>query len=277
MSGGDVAIQVFRGFSLGSLPYLLYVDTTAALSRSWSDWTPFDEDELGRQTELGLFERALHVFTMGGPAAASLTGDYAIPAERVTAVGGGLNLESLPRGCAALADPVVLFVGRDFRRKGGDCLLEAFRRVRQSLPEARLLIVGTSAVSAEPGIEVLGEVDDRQRLFELYSAAALFCLPSRFEPYGLALIEAMAHGLPCVGTTGGAMEEIVVDGETGVLVPPDDPVSLADTLLALLRDRALAAGLGRAGRARVESELTWDHVVDRMSPVLRELPVGSVA
>ena len=93
-------------------------------------------------------------------------------------------------------------------------------------------------------------------------------MPSLAEPYGLALVEAMGHGLPCVGTTVGAMPEIVLEGETGLLVPPGAVEPLAAALVDLLGNPSRARSMGRSARVRVEQELSWDAVVERMMPAL---------
>ena len=105
-------------------------------------------------------------------------------------------------------------------------------------------------------------------LAALYPAARVFCLPSLYEPYGLVLLEAMAHGRPCVGTTVQAIPEILHDGRAGLLVEPGDPDALAQALVALLFNDALARSLGAAGRRFVESELNWDRVAERMAPAM---------
>ena len=270
-------LQVHALFQTRGAPYILYVDNTHQQStEGWPIWNPLSGRDLERwyARERATYEGALHIFTMSGPAAASLVDFYGTPRERVSNVGGGANFKTLPTLSDSLREPVILFVGHDFARKGGDQLLAAFRRVRAQMPAARLQIVGTSVVPAEPGVEVLGRIDDRRRIDDLYAQASIFFLPSYFEPYGLVLTEAMAYGLPCVSTNVCGIPEIVVDGETGLLVPPGDSAALAAALLRLLGDPAHAARLGAAGRRRVEQHLNWDRVVDRMSPVLDQLGGG---
>jgi glycosyltransferase involved in cell wall biosynthesis len=97
-----------------------------------------------------------------------------------------------------------------------------------------------------------------------YRQADLFVLPSRRESFGLVLAEAMACGLPVVATTAGAIPEVVDDGVTGILVPPDDPRALSNGINALLSDPAEMEAMGAAGRARVEKLFTWDKVVERV-------------
>ncbi len=113
---------------------------------------------------------------------------------------------------------------------------------------------------------VHGRAHDRERLAALYRDARAFCLPSLYEPYGLVLLEAMAHGVPCVGTSVQAIPEILDQGRAGLLVEPHDPDALAQALVALLSDDDLAHRLGAAGRNFVESELNWDRVAERMAP-----------
>jgi alpha-maltose-1-phosphate synthase len=263
----DFLLEPFRAFHPLGAPYVLFLDTTDRLRSQYASWTPFQEDELGFERERRLYAEAVHIFTMPTAPAESLVRDYGIPPERVTVVGAGANIDVPPAVPPNGRPPTVLFVGRDYRRKGGDRLVEAFNRVRRRVPDARLVVIGTAAAPAGPGIDVRGEVRDRDEVARLYAEAAVFCLPSRHEPTGMSLFEAMAHGLPCVGTTVGGIPEAVVDGETGLLVPPDDVDALADALVRLLEDPDYARRLGAAGRERIDRDLNWDRVVDRMAVV----------
>jgi len=178
------------------------------------------------------------------------------------------NAAATPPEAGGRDPDTLLFVGYDFERKGGPDLLRAFAELQRRRPRARLAIVGPDLRVEQAGVSVLGRVGDRARLARLYRAAGVFVLPARYEPYGMVVLEAMSHGLPVVATSVGALPETVAHGRTGLLVPPRDPTALAAALLALLEDPARAAALGAAGRARVERELTWAHVVERMLPAL---------
>ena len=270
----DVVFQVHALFRTTAAPYVVYVDNTHRQTLAgWPIWNPLRGRALDRwlADEQAIYERATHLFTMGEPAAESLRAAYGIPAERVTNVGGGANFTTLPLLAETVREPTILFVGKDWRRKGGDVLIEAFRIVRAHFPGARLQIVGTTEAPRGPGIEVFGRVTDRHQLADLYARASIFCLPSLFDPFPLVLMEAMASGLPCVASAVCGIPEIVVDGETGVLVPPDDAHRLATALLRLLTRPEEASAMGEAGRARIERQLSWDRVVDRMAPVLDKL------
>jgi glycosyltransferase involved in cell wall biosynthesis len=214
------------------------------------------------------YHGAAHVFTMTATAARSLVDDYGVPARNVSPVGGGLNFDGVPevRHVHEAPSKTILFVGREWKRKGGDVLVSAFREVRSRVPDARLAIVGVQAreVGQHPGVEVLGDVSDRSVVLRLYADAAVFCLPSVYEPYGFALVEAMGLGLPCIAAEGVASHEIVVPEQTGLLVEPRDPHALAVALVRLLENPGEAIAMGQAGRRRVEEELNWRRVVDRM-------------
>jgi glycosyltransferase involved in cell wall biosynthesis len=267
----DLAVQAFGLFRTRGAPYVIFTDNTVELSRKhWPAWVDVEGRALERiyEWERRLYRGALHAFTLGAAPAGSLVSFYGVPEERVSVVGGGATFERLPERSGDKREPVILFVGSDWRRKGGDILLEAFRTVRASLPAARLQVVGTDEPPGEPGVEVLGFVDDRRRIAELYARASVYCLPSRFEPYGLSVIEAMAHELPCVVSRVGGLTDIVLDGETGLVVASEDSAALAGALLRLLEDADYATRLGRNGRARVEHHQNWDAVVERMEPGL---------
>jgi alpha-maltose-1-phosphate synthase len=268
----DLVVQLFGWFQPHEHPYVCFVDTTwHTVREQWAPWLPSRRRRAlayWLDADRRMFGRAKHIFVSNRQAAESLLGFYDVPATGVSIVGGGANFSSLPElGDLRQRDPIILFVGREFVRKGGDCLLEAFRHVRQGIPNARLVMVGCRGVANEGGVAVLGE-RGRSALESLYKQAKVFCLPSRYDPFPNVLAEAMAHGLPCVATTAGGIPEVVGEGETGFLVPPDDEISLARALLRLLREPDMAVSLGAAGRRRVEAELNWDAVAERMGPGL---------
>ncbi len=103
----------------------------------------------------------------------------------------------------------------------------------------------------------------------LMSELDIFAMPSRREEWGVAAAEASACGLPVVATTVGGIPEIVVDGETGLLVPPEDPAALARALERLIADPGLRSRLGTAGRRRIDQLYRWERCVDRMELIYR--------
>ena len=99
---------------------------------------------------------------------------------------------------------------------------------------------------------------------------AVFVCPSVYEPFGLINLEAMACGTAVVASRVGGIPEVVVDGETGVLVPPGEPEALAAAVSALCGDPERAARFGAAGRRRVEAEFSWERIAERTLAVYRD-------
>jgi glycosyltransferase involved in cell wall biosynthesis len=102
----------------------------------------------------------------------------------------------------------------------------------------------------------------------------VFVLPSLFDAWGHVFVEAMGNGLPCIGTNCCAMPELIADGVSGRLVAREAVEPLADALCALLTDPELAERMGRAGYERVQRELRWEHVIDRVMKGLAQVPVS---
>jgi len=174
--------------------------------------------------------------------------------------------------------PYVAAVGRLVPQKGFDVLLEAFARL--DAPEVDLLIAGDGperrrleALRERLGlgarVHLLGAVD-RATVASLYRGARLVACPSRWEGLPLVCLEAMASGRAVVASRVDGIPDAVGDGETGLLVPPEDPVALAGALRALLEDGARRERLGARGRALVRDELTWASVAERYLAVLAD-------
>ena len=172
--------------------------------------------------------------------------------------------------------PYVLFVGRITDQKGIFHLLEAATRLPPGVQvvlcasapdtpeiEARL----RRAVSAHPNVVWINEMVPHDVVTQLYSHAAVFACPSVYEPFGLINLEAMACETPVVASAVGGILEVVVDGETGLLVEPARPDVLAEALTRVLANPALGRSMGRAGRRRVETRFSWSSVAERTEQV----------
>lgn len=274
----DVVLQVHALFDQALAPSALYLDCTHRQSADlWPAWNPLRGRALDDwyRREQQSYDAARHLFAFSEPTRRSLIDDYGVAPQKVTVVGGGANLRALPPvRPRPSGPPTVLFIGNDFIRKGGEVLLEAFARVRSTISDARLVLVGTRpSITPQPGVEVLGRVHARARIADLYHDAAVFAVPSFFDPFPLVLLEAMAFGVPVVTTRQTGTPEMVTD-ETGVLVGTGDAAALADALLDSLQHPAAAEARASAARRDVERRFTWDAVVDRMAPVLEALSPG---
>ncbi|MGH7117437.1 MAG: glycosyltransferase family 4 protein [Acetobacteraceae bacterium] len=205
---------------------------------------------------------------------------YGIPAERVKVLGCGVNFPLPPQSAVLGKDynsREILFIGKEFVRKGGDALCQAFRIVRRHFPDAVLHIVGPGSIPSEflsdPGVHVYGFLSraiagQREKLAGLFRQSSLFALPSRYEPFGIAPLEAMSHGIPAIVTGRWALGENVTEGRTGFHVAMEDPGGLADRIIAAWADPVRLAAIGGQARSFVEASFTWDRVVDRLEVLL---------
>ena len=289
----DVVLQVGATFQAEvppSKPLFLYCDSNIQFARAGIDsgyseasaLTPPEMDEI-RAREAEVYQRATTIFTMSDRLSRSFREDFGVPAEKLCTVhcGPGFDPDALGPIQWEGKRPTVLFVGRDFRRKGGDILLEAFQRVRESVEGARLVMIGGKpAVPFTGDVEYLGYLNrdapqDRARMEEAFREASVFCLPTRYDAFGTSFVEAMFHGLPCVGPDAWAVPEAVVHDQTGYLVAPEDPTALAEALERLLADPELATRMGRAGLKRAHERFSWPVLIGRMIERMRTAIVSN--
>ena len=176
--------------------------------------------------------------------------------------------------------PTILFVGRLESRKGIPVLLRAFKRVKRSIPAARLVIVGTGGLrdeymrlAARMGLEDVrfeGYVTPEE-LPAYYQRADVFCAPSTVnESFGITLAEAMAAGAPLVATTIEGFSTLGEHEVTGLLVPPRDDAGLAQALERMLSDKPLRERLAHAAQERARN-FSWDRIAERLLAYYREI------
>ena len=270
------------GFTSG-LPLFLYCDGNIALSsharpsgQSEASHLRESEIESVRTREYDLYRRASHIFTISERLRQSFVEDFSIPLNNVTTVYAGANIPTLDSDMVYNGEypwpPTVLFVGRQFERKGGDVLLRAFQAVKTSIPDARLLLLGPEGLEiSQEGVVQLGLIDKdapdgTRRIADVYRQSHVFCMPTRYEGLSISFLEAMSFGLPCVSTyTEWSQPEMILDGETGLVIPMDDDEALAAALVELLSHPQKAKDMGERGRARASSIFTWDRVTALMS------------
>jgi glycosyltransferase involved in cell wall biosynthesis len=184
------------------------------------------------------------------------------------------------RGGARAATPTVLFAGRLTRQKGVHVLLAAWPAVRLAIPDAQLVIAGDGPERAEleraapDGVTFAGYLTP-DALGRYADAAWVQVVPSiGFEPFGLIAAEAMMRELPVVATRAGGLAEVVADGITGMLVPPNDGVGLATALTELLRDPVKCERMGVLGRARAEELFHEELYADRFVALYESMLAG---
>ena len=217
-------------------------------------------------------ERAALACTRGvivtSPATAgTLAADYGVSAEHITVAPPGTDRPKVVRRNSA-GSPMLLAVGAVVPRKGYDVLVEALARLLD-LPW-RLTIVGDCSRDSATTARLRADIERHRlgprvtiedaipadRLGALYSSSDLFVLPSRYEGFGMAYAEAIAYGLPVIGTTAGAIPD-TVPAAAGVLVPPDDIAALAAALRRLIEQPAEREKLAAGARAAAAELPTW--------------------
>ena len=172
---------------------------------------------------------------------------------------------------------MLLSVARLVPRKGIDTVLQALPQLLAQSPDLQYWIVGNGPARVSLGrqaqelgliqaVRFMDKVSDSE-LPEIYRRATIFVLPARadyhagsVEGFGIVYLEASASGLPVVAARSGGAAEAVIENETGLLVPPDDPAALGQALQRLLDDAQMRQEMGRAGRRWVEREMNWDRV-----------------
>jgi glycosyltransferase involved in cell wall biosynthesis len=207
------------------------------------------------------------------------TGARDVPAA-VVPLGARDRTADYPPGRSADGKVRVLCVGRLERRKGTDVLLEAAVELLSRHPQVELILAGKETTNTEIGttypaafvarhganptlagrVTFAGLVSDEQ-LYRLYAGADVVCLPSRYESFGLVLVEGMMFGKPVVGCAVGGMCEIVEPGGNGFLAAPGDAVSLTECLERLIENEALRREFGRRSRTLYEQKYAMPRVV----------------
>ena len=274
---------------------------------------PWKREQLGggydvsSWVERTALEMADAVIAVSEGTRADVLSHFTVAPERVHVIGNGIDTEeyrpvattaALERYGVDRSRPYLLFVGRITRQKGIVHLVRALRYLDSEIgvvlcagapdtPEiAGEMEAGVAeAKRSRDGVVWIPEMLDKPSVIELYSHATVFCCPSVYEPFGIINLEAMACETAVVASAVGGIPEVVVDGETGVLVPlqlaahdpmsPADPDRFARDLAAaingLVADASRASAMGRAGRLRAEASFSWRAIAERTVELYRSL------
>lgn len=298
----------------GQLASLLHDIPHVVTAHSLEPLRPWKAEQLGggyrlsRWIEQTAFEGAAAVIAVSEGMRRDILRSYpTLDTDRVEVVHNGIDLErwvpvhdaELVRSLGVDPDrPSVVFVGRITRQKGLPYLLRAARLLPPDVqlvlcagaPDTPEILAEVQTLVAELAAERTGVVWIERLLSQTELAAVLtqattFVCPSVYEPLGIVNLEAMACGVPVVGTATGGIPEVVADGVTGRLVPieqvddgtgtPLDPdrfvADLARTLAEVVADPQTARAMGAAGRARAEAEFSWSSIAQRTVEIYRRL------
>jgi glycosyltransferase involved in cell wall biosynthesis len=278
-----LAVQVARAARDADLvhTHLVHADVYGALGARHLVSTKHNDDPFRtgpfRFVERALTLRAGRVVAITEALARFLVERVGLPREKVTTIHYGLDAVPEPWGenppsPVAPDARVLLAVCRLEPQKGVDVAVRALARVRDRHPAAELVVLGEGperpalgrlAGELDVPVHLLGRVPD---VAAWLRRADVLVHPARWEGFGLALLEAMLASLPVVATQVSSIPEIVVDGETGLLVPADDAAALADAITAVLDN---PGAYGAAGRERAEREFSVARMADRTLQVYR--------
>lgn len=208
------------------------------------------------------------IFTMG-----HWLRDYLISqgynSEKVIHVGGGYNVNNNLYKPQIKTGTKILFVGKDFERKGGRITYEAFTILKKRMSNIELYVSGPEQdpiIDPIEGYHFEGQISFKE-VAELYNKCDIFCMPSYFEAYGLVFIEALSFGLPCIGRNCYEMPYFIEDGKTGLLLKHDDSNELACLMERLLCDNTYKENV-KSKREYYINEYSWDNVALRMKRLI---------
>lgn len=214
---------------------------------------------------------------------------FQAPADKVQVIPNGIDVsdmnvtadKSLRRRFAADDEELVIFVGRLVFEKGVDVLLYALKHILTVRPQVKMIVAGRGSIQSDlealarslgiaDRVHFVGYVDAVKR-DQLYGVSDVAAFPSRYEPFGIVALEAMAAGIPVVVGDVGGLKEIISNGEDGFLVPPGNASALATALLTLLDDRKRAQGMVARAKDKVENVFTWDSVAEQTEHVYEKI------
>ncbi|RFM36747.1 glycosyltransferase family 4 protein [Chitinophaga silvisoli] len=222
---------------------------------------------------------------------------YKAPVHKITIIPCGVNLDEvyavdkekareilkLPKN-----EKIILQLGRMVPRKGVDNVIRAMAQLK--MPDVKLIIVGSNVPASSGDVDyelerlrtlanelkvgaqvIFAGQRSRHELKHYYSAADLFITTPWYEPFGITPLESMACGTPVIGSDVGGIKYSVADGRTGLLVPPEDPVSLAAAIFKLLQDDSLRQEMGSNAIKRIHALFTWECVARKMKYLYQQV------
>ncbi len=274
-AGVDGAVAIGSGFALApELRAVTFEDLTVAQAMRSDDPVYRELGEAAvrrwRQRQKLTYERSVGCCVASRWVAESIHHDYGVPLERIHVAGLGRNVEAVSSGEHDWSVPRFIFAGLAWERKRGAAVVEAFAALRQSHPAATLDLVGDHPRVDAEGVTGHGRLrldsgPEQHRYAELLSRATCFVMPSGYEPFGIAYLDAGAAGIPSIGTTVGGARDAV--GPGGILVDPDEDGALLEAMLKM----ASPATASRFGALAFEHSAlyTWRAVGERVLRALR--------
>jgi glycosyltransferase involved in cell wall biosynthesis len=283
-TGGSATFNFFHGATpwieyVSSVPYACFVDASfATYVNVYHKGARFRESDIRRicEKEAEWMESAVRVFFSSRWALDECAKAYGISRQKMSVVGLGGNVP-LPTRDAFRRGLDFVFLGLDFRAKGGDICLEALQRVKRAHPSVRLRIVGgkpSKRALRNPAVSYEGHLRKNvpaefAQLEDILSNAFALLLPTSRDATPLVIIEAAYFGCPTVATRSFGIPELVVDGKTGLLVEaPPSAIELAEKMMLLCADPESYYEMRKEARSRAMACFTWSRMAEIMSSEL---------
>lgn len=220
---------IYQDLSVSSIMYCKKTDDVAFRNSGFQNVSDnLLQKRAQRQNEI--YQNCKGVFTMSKWLRDYLICSKVVSPSKVKYVGGGINLDTENIDSSEKKLNKFLFVGRDFERKAGPLVLEAFKLLNGLEPgKFELYIAGPTSLKDDylfEGVHFLGDLKNEE-LAHYFNICDVFVMPSYFEAYGLVFIEALAYGLPVIARNSFEMKNFIEDGKTGLLIENDDPEVLS--------------------------------------------------
>lgn len=198
---------------------------------------------------------------------------------KLTVIWNGIHLENYKTVANLTTDNTIVSVGRFVYKKGFDVLIKAFEKVKQACPDAKLVLAGDGVEKTKceklakelniiDSIEFLGMIPNKE-IADVFSRGKIFVCPSRNEPFGIVILEAMAMGIPVIATDSGGVREIVEDNCYGYIIPIEDSDILAKRMIDLLDSNSKCLELRRKGLERVK-QFSIERVIEKYDLLFRK-------